>query len=73
MKGAVERLIERAAETEAPRRAAASRRSQVLIERESKGADRHKEGYIADNRYAEMIERRVREAKAKQDHEEDTN
>lgn len=67
LKGAVERLIERAAEAESLRRAAESRRKQVLTERENKRADRPIEGNTADKKYAKNIERRVREAKAKQD------
>lgn len=73
LKGAVERLIERAAEAESLRRAAASRRKQVLTERENKRADRPIEGDTADKKYAEIIERRVREAKAKQDQGEGTS
>jgi hypothetical protein len=73
LKGAVERLIERAAEAESLKRAAASRRKQVLTERENKRADRPIEGDTADKKYAEIIERRVREAKAKQDQGESTS
>jgi hypothetical protein len=73
LKGAVERLIEKAAEGESLRRAAASRRKQVLTERENKRADRPIEGDTADKKYAEIIERRVREAKAKQDQGEGTS
>jgi len=73
LKGAVERLIERAAEAESLKRAAASRRKQVLTERENKRADRPIEGDTADKKYAEIIERRVREAKAKQDQGEGTS
>ncbi|HVF00505.1 MAG TPA: hypothetical protein VNA27_04095 [Rubrobacteraceae bacterium] len=73
LKGAVERLIERAAEAESLRRAAESRRKQVLTERENKRADRPIEGDTADKKYAEIIERRVREAKAKQDQGEGTS
>ena len=73
LKGAVERLIERAAEAESLKRAAASRRKQVLTERENKRADRPIEGDTADKKYAEIIERRVREAKVKQDQGESTS
>lgn len=73
LKGAVERLIERAAEAESLRRAAESRRKQVLTERENKRADRPIEGDTADKKYAKNIERRVREAKAKQDQGEGTS
>ena len=73
LKGAVERLIERAAEAESLKRAAASRRKQVLTERENKRADRPIESDTADKKYAEIIERRVREAKAKQDQGESTS
>lgn len=73
LKGAVERLIERAAEAESLRRAAESRRKQVLTERENKRADRPIEGDTADKKYAKIIERRVREAKAKQDQGEGTS
>lgn len=72
LKGAVEKIKERVAEDEAPRRTA-TRRRQVLMERERRKADRPQETPTADKKYADMIERRVREARANQDQSEGTN
>ncbi len=66
LKGAVERIKERVAEDEAPRRAAATRRRQVLMNRERRKASRPKDP-VADKESTDRIERRVREAKARQD------
>lgn len=71
--GTLERIKERVAEDEARRRTAADRRRQVLIERERRKADRPKEASTGDKKYADSIERRVREAKANQDQSEGTN
>ena len=71
--GTLERIKERVAEDEARRRAAADRERQVLMQRESRRADRPKESSTADNKYTEMIERRVRESRANQDKREGTN
>ena len=71
--GTLERVKERVAEDEARRRAAADRERQVLMQRESRRADRPRESSIADKKYTEMIERRVRESKANQDEREGTN
>ncbi len=74
--GAVEGVKERVAEDEAPRRAAAARRSQVLTDRERNRERRKTESskeVPVDNKYAEMIERRVREAKANQEQSEGPN
>ncbi len=71
--GALERIKERVAVDEARRRAEESRRIEVLMERERRKADRLKEASAADKEYAEIIERRVREAKANQDRTEDPN
>ncbi len=65
LKGAVERIKERVAEDEAPRRAA-SRRRHTFVNRESRKADRPQETPTTDKKYADMIERRVREARARQ-------
>ena len=67
--GTLERIKERVAEDEARRRAAADRERQVLMQRESRRADRPKESSTADKKYTEMIERRVRESRANQDRE----
>ena len=71
--GTLERIKERVAEDEARRRAAADRERQVLMQRESRRADRPKESSTADKKYTEMIERRVRESRANQDKREGTN
>ena len=71
--GTLQRVKERVAEDEARRRAAADRERQVLMQRESRRADRPRESSIADKKYTEMIERRVRESKANQDEREGTN
>ena len=71
--GTLERIKERVAEDEARRRAAADLERQVLMQRESRRADRPKESSTADKKYTEMIERRVRESKANQDEREGTN
>jgi hypothetical protein len=74
--GAVERLIERVAEDEARRRAAADRRSQVLTDRERNRKRRKIESskeVPVDKKYTEMIERRVRESRANQEQNEGTN
>jgi hypothetical protein len=67
--GTLERIKERVAEDEARRRAAADLERQVLMQRESRRADRPKESSTADKKYTEMIERRVRESRANQDRE----
>ncbi len=69
LKGAVERIKERVAEDEAPRRAAVSRRRQVLMNRESRRADTPKVVPV-DRTYVDIIERRVREARARQEQSE---
>jgi hypothetical protein len=71
--GTLERIKERVAEDEARRRTAADRERQVLMQRESRRADRPKESSTADKKYTEMIERRVRESRANQDKREGTN
>jgi len=71
--GTLERIKERVAEGEAPRRAAASRRRQVLMDRESRETDRPKESSTADKKYTDLIERGDRETRAKQDHSEGSN
>jgi hypothetical protein len=71
--GTLERIKEQVAEDEARRRAAADRERQVLMQRESRRADRPKESSTADKKYTEMIERRVRESRANQDKREGTN
>ena len=70
--GAVERLKERLAEDEASRRAAADRRRQVLINQESKKLIPPKK-FPVDRAYADLVERRVRESRAKQDQSESTH
>jgi hypothetical protein len=70
--GAVERLIERVAEDEAGRKAAADRRSQVLTDRERRKTESSKEVPV-DKKYTEMIERRVRESRANQEQSEGSN
>ncbi len=75
-KGTVERIKERVAEDEAPRRAAATRRRQVLTDRQSNRERRKTESskeVPVDKKYTETIERRVREAKAKQEQSEGPN
>ena len=72
LKGAVERLKERLAKDEAPRRVATSRRRQALMNRESRKTDSSKEVPV-DKRYTETIERRVREARARQDQSKGIN
>jgi hypothetical protein len=67
--GTLERIKERVAEDEARRRAAADLERQVLMQRESRRADRPKESSTAHKKYTEMIERRVRESRANQDRE----
>ncbi len=69
LKGAVERIKERVAEDEAPRRAAVSRRRQVLMNSESRRADTPKVVPV-DRTYVDIIERRVREARARQEQSE---
>jgi len=71
LKGTVERIEERVAEDEAPRRAA-ERRRRVVMDRERRKADRPKEVPV-DRKYTDIIECRVREAKAKQEQSEHTN
>jgi hypothetical protein len=71
--GTLERIRERVAEDEARRRAAVDRERQILMQRESRRADRPKESSTADKKYTEMIERRVRESRANQDKREGTN
>lgn len=72
LKGAVERLKERLAKDEAPRRVATSRRRQALMNRERRKTDSSKEVPV-DKRYTETIERRVREARARQDQSKGIN
>ncbi len=72
-RGTLERIRERVAEDEARRRAAVDRERQILVQRESRRADRPKESSTADKKYTEMIERRVRESRANQDKREGTN
>ncbi len=66
------RMKEGLAENQAPRRAAADRRRQVLMNQESRKTDTPKELPV-DRTYADLIERRVREARARQDRIEGTN
>ncbi len=72
LKGAVERMKERVAEVEAPRRVATSRRRQVSTRQERRKTDSSKE-FPVDRTYADLIERRVREARARQEQIERTN
>ncbi len=75
-KGTVERIKERVAEDEAPRRAAATHRRQVLTDRERNRERRKTESskeVPVDKKYTEMIERRVRESRANQEQSEDSN
>ena len=71
--GTLERIRERVAEDEARRRAAVDRERQILMQRESRRADRPKESSTADKKYTEMIERRVRESRANQEQSEGSN
>jgi len=71
--GTLERIKEGVAEDEARRRAAADRERQVLMQRESRRADRPKESSTADKKYTDLIERGDRETRAKQDHSEGSN
>jgi hypothetical protein len=71
-KGTVERIKERVAEDEAPRRAAATRRSQVLTDRERRKTESSKEVPV-DKKYTDRIERRVRESRANQEQSEGSN
>ena len=71
--GTLERIKERVAANEARRREAADREKQILMQRESRRADRPEESSTADKKYTEMIERRVRESRANQDKREGTN
>lgn len=65
LKAAVEEMKESVAEEKEPRRVARARKSQYLTQREERRTVRAEEAPSADeNKYAEMIERRVREAKA---------
>ncbi len=68
----LERLKERLAEDEAPRRAAADRRRQALMNRENRKTDSTK-NFPVDKKYTDSIERRVREARANQDQNEGSN
>jgi hypothetical protein len=75
-KGTVERIKERVAEDEAPRRAAATHRRRVLTDRERNRERRKTESskeVPVDKKYTEMIERRVREARANQEQSEGSN
>ena len=75
-KGTVERIKERVSEDEARREAAADRRSRVLTDRERNRERRKTESskeVPVDKKYTEMIERRVREAKANQEQSEGSN
>ncbi len=69
--GAVERLKERLAEGDAPRRAEASRRRKI-VDRESRRAGTPKP-FSVDRTYADLIERRIRESQARQDQSEGSN
>ena len=74
--GAVERLIERVAEDEARRKAAADRQRQVLTDRERNRERRKTESskeVPVDKKYTDLIERRVRESRANQEQSEGTN
>jgi hypothetical protein len=71
--GTLERIKERVAEDEAPRRATASRRRQVLMDRESRKTDRPNEDTTADKKYTDLVERGDRETRAKQDQSEGSN
>jgi hypothetical protein len=57
-------------EAEALRRAAASRRRQVLMDRERRKTDRPNEDTTADKKYTDLIERGDRETRANQDQSE---
>jgi hypothetical protein len=70
--GTLERIKERVAEDEARREAAADRRSQVLTDRERRKTESSNEVPV-DKKYTEMIERRVREARANQEQSEGSN
>lgn len=63
--GTLERTKERLAEDQAPRRAAAPRRREVLINQESRKTDTPKE-FPVDRTYADLFERRIRESRARQ-------
>lgn len=69
----LERIKERLAEDEAPRRAAVDRRRQVVSTRqESRKAGTPKE-FPVDRTYSDLIERRIRESRARQDQSEGSN
>ena len=70
--GTLERIKERVAEDEARREAAADRRSQVLTDRERRKTESSKEVPV-DKKYTDLIERRVREARANQEQSEGSN
>lgn len=70
VEGTVEGIKENVVEDKEPRRVAAAK-SQSFMERRKAG--RTEEAPSADKRYAEMIERRVREAKANRERGEVTN
>jgi hypothetical protein len=72
LKYAIHRLKERLAENQAPRRAEASRRREALINREIRKTDTPKVIPV-DKKYTDLIERRVREAKANQEQGEGAN
>ncbi len=72
LKDALERIKERVAEQEAPRRAAEDRRRQVSTEREIRRAATPKEVPV-DRTFADLIERRIGESRARQDRIEGTN
>jgi uncharacterized membrane protein YccC len=74
--GTVERIKERVAEDEAGRKAAADRRRRGLTDRERNRERRKTESsneVPVDKKYTDLIERRVREAKAKQEQSEGPN
>jgi hypothetical protein len=74
--GTLERIKERVAEDEAGRKAAATRRSQVLTDRERNRERRKTESskeVPIDRKYTDLIERRVRESKANQEQSEGPN
>ncbi len=72
LKDALERIKERVAEQEAPRRSAEDHERQAPISRESRRAATPKE-FPVDRTYADLIERRIRESRARQDRIEGTN
>ncbi len=72
LKDALERMKERVAEDPPPRRRSATRRRQGSTDQESRRAGTPKEVPV-DRAYADLIERRIREARARQDRSEGIN